>query len=113
GQGVSMVVCKHHLATEFAEPDSRGLVPGIHVDSRDMCGWPPARKDFSGVSAVRSLAVMCPACVRGRWPQAVMGSVDRGLIKPAGSRCPMSRYRFASIRRSTDAAITLFHLASS
>ena len=76
---------------------------------RVVCGWPPARKDFSGVSAVRSLAVMCPACVRGRWPQALMGSVDRGLIKPAGSRCPMSRYRFASIRRSTDAAITLFH----
>src|SRR2546430_16172365 len=29
GQGVSVVVDKHHLATEFAEPDSRGLVPGI------------------------------------------------------------------------------------
>src|SRR5437763_16843945 len=31
GQGVSVVVDKHHLATEFAEPDSRGLDPAIHV----------------------------------------------------------------------------------
>src|SRR2546430_10918874 len=31
GQGASVVVYKHHLATEFAEPDSRGLDPAIHV----------------------------------------------------------------------------------
>src|SRR5260370_39397366 len=74
-----------------------------------MCGWPPARKDFLGVSAVRSRAVMCPAGVGGRWPQAVMGWGEGGVMKPGGSRCRMSRYRFASIRRSTDAAITLFH----
>ena len=28
GQGVSVVVFKHHLATEFAEPDSRVDKPG-------------------------------------------------------------------------------------
>jgi len=38
-----------------------------------------------------------------------MGSVDRGLIKPAGSRCPMTRDRCPSIRRLTDDAITLVH----
>src|SRR5258708_8456228 len=38
-----------------------------------------------------------------------MGSVDRGLIKPAGSRCPMTRDRYPSTRRLTDDAITLLH----
>jgi hypothetical protein len=52
---------------------------------------------------------MCPACDRGRWPQAPMGSVDRGLIKAARSQCLMCRDRFASIRRPTDDAITRFH----
>ena len=42
-------------------------------------------------------------------PQALMGSVDRGLIRLAGSRCPMSSDRSPSIRRSTDDAITLLH----
>src|SRR6266436_6345028 len=79
------------------------------VDGRDMCGWPPARKDFSACLQRRPIAVMCPAWWRGTWPQALMGSVDRGLIKPAGSRCLMSRDRYPSIRRSTDDAITLLH----
>ena len=48
-------------------------------------------------------------CRRGAWPQALMGSVDRGLIRLAGSRCPMSSGRFCSTRRSTDDAITPFH----
>src|SRR6516165_6411164 len=55
---------------------------------RGLCGWPPACKGFSRVGSGRSLAVMCPACGRGRWPQALMGSVDRGPIKPAGSHLP-------------------------
>jgi len=38
-----------------------------------------------------------------------MGSVDRGLIRLAGSRCPMSSDRSPSIRRSTDDAITRLH----
>jgi len=52
---------------------------------------------------------MCPACWRGGRPQALMGSVDRGLIRLAGSRCPMSSDRSPSIRRSTDDAITRLH----
>src|SRR3974377_959186 len=74
-----------------------------------MCGWPPARKEFFAGLGRRRIAVMCPACWRGTWPQALMGSVDRGLIKPAGSRCPMTRDRCRSIRRMTDDAITLVH----
>src|SRR5258705_13229275 len=42
-------------------------------------------------------------------PQALMGLVDRGLIKPAGSHCPMTRERLPSIRRLTDDAITQMH----
>jgi len=53
------------------------------------------------------------SCVRpvgaARRPQALMGLVDRGLIKPAGSRCPMTRKRSPSIRRLTDDAITQVH----
>ena len=53
------------------------------------------------------------SCVRpvgaAAWPQALMGAVDRGLIKPAGSCAPMTRERSLSIRRSTDAAITRRH----
>src|SRR5229473_5674895 len=79
------------------------------VGGRVKCGWPPACKDFLAFGHDWSLAVMCPACVRGHEPQVPMGSVDRALIKPAGSRCPMTRDRYASIRRSTDDAITLFH----
>src|SRR5882724_5731590 len=79
------------------------------VGARDMCGWPPARKDFFAYLHRRPIAVMCPAWWRGARPQALMGSVDRGLIKPAGSRCPMSRDRYPSIRRLTDDAITLVH----
>src|SRR6266436_3893961 len=75
----------------------------------DMCGWPPARKDFFTPWHQRPIAVMCPAWWRGARPQALMGSVGRGLIKPAGSHCPMSRDRYPSIRRLTDDAITLVH----
>ena len=53
-----------------------------------MCGWPPARKDFSRVGKGRSLAVICPACDRGRWPPALMGSVDRGLGQARGVAVP-------------------------
>jgi len=74
-----------------------------------MCGWPPARKENFAYWNRRSLAVMCPACWRGGRPQALMGSVDRGLIRLAGSRCPMSSDRSPSIRRSTDDAITRLH----
>ena len=82
---------------------------GRRLDGRDMCGWPPARKDFFTCLHRRPIAVMCTAWRRGARPQALMGSVDRGLIKPAGSRCPMSRHRYTSIRRLTDDAITLVH----
>lgn len=44
-----------------------------------------------------------------QWPQALMGLVDRGLIKPARSHCPMTRERLPSIRRLTDDAITQVH----
>jgi hypothetical protein len=69
---------------------SYGFRPGRgpHDAPRVMCGWPPACKGFSRVGSGSSLAVMCPACGRGRWPQALMGSVDRGPIKPAGSHLP-------------------------
>jgi hypothetical protein len=40
-------------------------------------------------------------CRRGAWPQALMGSVDRGLIRLAGLCCPMSWGSSPSIRRST------------
>jgi hypothetical protein len=90
------------------------LVPGAtavirHANPRVMCGWPPACKDFFAYLHRRPIAVMCPAWWRGARPQALMGSVDRGLIKPAGSRCPMTRDRYPSIRRLTDDAITLLH----
>src|SRR5437660_10446714 len=88
--------------------DAHGSSPWAE-GPRDMCGWPPARKDFSTYLHRRPIAVMCPAWWRGARPQALMGSVDRGLIKPAGSRCPMTRGRYPSIRRLTDDAITLLH----
>ena len=52
---------------------------------------------------------MCPACCRGAWPRALMGSVDRGLIMPARSQCPNDENRSVSIRRLTDDAITRVH----
>ena len=72
-------------------------------------GWPPTGKGFFGLWHVRSLAVMCPACCRGTWPLALMGSVDRTLIVTSGSRGPLTLDRFRSIRRLTDNAITRFH----
>ena len=96
-------------ARTCSAPTKTSEVAAAGVDGRVMCGWPPARKDFSAARQQRSLAVMCPACDRGRWPQALMGSVDRDLIKPARSQCPMTRQRSVSIRRSTDDAITRFH----
>ena len=72
---------------------------GVHP--RVMCGWPPARKDFFACLHRRPIAVMCSGRRRGASPQALMGSVDRGLIKPAGSRCPMTRDRCPSICRLT------------
>ena len=84
-------------------------IPPPGVPPRVMCGWPPARKDFSACLRRRPIAVMCPAWWRSARPQALMGSVDRGLIKPAGSRCPMTRDRYPSSRRLTDDAITLLH----
>src|ERR1700756_2532468 len=75
-----------------------------------MCGWPPARKVFS---ACRQLKVAC-GHVSGLWSRPVAAGPDgfRGieaLIKPAGSRCPMTRDRYPSTRRLTDDAITRFH----
>ncbi len=65
-----------------------------------MCGWPPARKDLS---ACRQLKVAC-GHVSGLWSRPVAEGPDgfRGieaLIKPAGSRCPMTRDRYPSTRR--------------
>ena len=33
----------------------------VNHDPRVMCGWPPARKDFSACLHRRPIAVMCPA----------------------------------------------------
>ena len=72
-----------------------------------MCGWPPGWQEvFHALGQRRPLAVMCPACCRGRWPQAPMGTVDRDLIKLTGSQCPFASVRVLSIRRLTDDAIT-------
>jgi hypothetical protein len=80
-----------------------GLDPGIHVLETERTAqskaWtagscvdgPRLAKDFLAFVHRQPLAVMCPACCRGAWPQALMGSVDRGLIEPARSRCPMTR----------------------
>jgi hypothetical protein len=76
---------------------------------RLMCGWPPAGKGFLALRHRWSLAVMCPACRRGRRPQAPMGPVARGLIKPAGLGGPIEPARLLSSRRLTDHAITLPH----
>ena len=77
---------------------------------RVMCGWPPARKDFF---ACRQLKVAC-GHVSGLWSRPVAAGPDgfRGieaLIKPAGSRCPITRDRYPSTRRLTDDAIARFH----
>jgi hypothetical protein len=75
-----------------------------------MCGWPPACKDFSRDRDDGLLAVMCPACWRGTlWPQALMGTVERGLIIAAGSHCPMTNDRLPSFIGLTDIAITRVH----
>src|SRR5471032_2021815 len=91
-----------------------GLDPGIHfAAARWIAGscvdGPRQARFFFTWLAWRPLAVMCPACWRGFEPQALMGTVDRDLIKPAGSRCPLTRQRSPSIRRLTDDAITCFH----
>src|SRR5260221_4545639 len=53
---------------------------------------------------------MCPACWRGTWwPQALMGTVERGLIIAAGSQCPMTNDRLPSFFGLTDIAITRVH----
>jgi hypothetical protein len=73
-----------------------------------MCGWPPACKNFFR-DEQWSLAVMCPAFLRGRTqPLALMDSADRGLISWPGSNATEA-VRFLSIRRVTDCAITCFH----
>ena len=93
------------LVEQFRQmvPDSSSHRPAGPAIGRpeDMCGWPPARKDFLALVHRQSLAVMCRPVWRGSKPQARMGSVDRGLIRLARSRCPMSSDRFPSIRRST------------
>src|SRR6187200_2346328 len=48
------------------------------LDGRVMCGWPPPCKGFVTVTAKRSLAVMCPAWLRG-W-------IAAGLDGNRGSR---------------------------
>ncbi len=63
--------------------------------------------------ACRQLKVAC-GHVSGLWSRPVAAGPDgfRGieaLIKPAGSRCPMTRDRYPSTRQLTDDAITRFH----
>jgi len=73
-----------------------------------MCGWPPACKNLFR-DEQWSLAVMCPAFLRGRTqPLALMDSADRGLISWPGSNATEA-VRFLSIRRVTDCAITCYH----
>jgi len=43
----------------------------------------PFWQGFSEVDAGRSGAVMCPACLRGTWPLALMRFADRVPIKSA------------------------------
>ena len=62
---------------------------------------------------VRPVAVMCTACCCGtRWPRAVMGTVDRGPIIAAGSRCSDDRGGLPSIVGLTDMPSRVFTLAS-
>src|SRR6186997_2622875 len=53
------------------------------LDGRVMCGWPPPCKGFVTVTAKRSLAVMCPAWLRG-W-------IAAGLDGNRGSRPDQAR----------------------
>jgi len=46
-----------------------------------MCGRPPLSKSIGGVVTIGSGTFMCPACMRGTRPLAMMGSVERVLIK--------------------------------
>ena len=86
-------VCTKDVGAPGSGPSAEG--------PRVICGWPPARKDFFTCLHRRPIAVMCPTWWRGARPQALMGSVDRDLIKPAGPRCPMTRDRYPSIGRLT------------
>ena len=96
-----------------------GLDPAIHVlpphPRRRGCPghvWmaPGLQGFFCVLGTGGQLRSCVPACCRGARPQALMGPVwDRGLIKPAGSNCPITRDRLPSICRLTDTAITLFH----
>jgi hypothetical protein len=74
-----------------------------------MCGWPPAGKGFLRVSAAAVTCGHVSGLLSRPRPQALMGAVDRDLIKPTGSRCPLTQQRSLSIRRLTDIAITRVH----
>jgi hypothetical protein len=68
------------------------LQPSL-FDDRDMptghMWMAPGSQGFFRVSATEGrFAVMCPACGRGQWPQALMGSVDRGLDQARGVALP-------------------------
>jgi hypothetical protein len=63
-----------------------------------MCGWPPAGKGFFRMVDRWSCGHVSGLLVRPR-PQALMGTVDRDLIRLTGSRCPLTQSRSLSIRR--------------
>src|SRR4029453_17736279 len=76
------------------------------VRSGSCVDGPRLARDLFARVARWSLAVMCPALLARPRPQALMGTVDRDLIKLTGSRCPLTQRRSLSIRRLTDDAIT-------
>jgi hypothetical protein len=49
----------------------------------------PSWQGFFAFKPKQPHAVMCPAFLRGIWPLALMGSVDRELIMVSGSRWPI------------------------
>ena len=69
----------------------------------------PGVQGFFRVLDKAAPAVMCPACMRGTTPLAVMGTADRDLIMATGSHCPKTGDRSASICRLTDNAIMRVH----
>src|SRR5260221_1696852 len=64
---------------------------------------PLAAREKGAVGCVRSLAVLCPASSRRpRRPLAQVGTADRGLIFPSGSKPPLGEPGFPTIHRVTD-----------
>ncbi len=92
--------CAQQPASVIRLPANNWLKPargsGLRPARRHV-SMAPVMQGFLAVVHRRPLAVLCPAW-RSRRPQALMGSVDRGLIRLAGSHCPMSSDRYLSIR---------------